>query len=87
MKHKFTKKTSEAIYDRDGWRCIYCHSPQQLTPHHVYFSPLEKFYDGSQNNIDKGVSLCFTCHRALHDNKGDQSEFCHNYLKELYANI
>ena len=81
--HKFTPKTSEAIYERDGWKCVYCTNTQTLTPHHVYWKTFERVRDGTQNEVDKGITLCFACHRLLHDGFTRIDDFCKTYLSTL----
>jgi len=83
MKQKFTPKTAKQIMERDEWCCIICGSPQDLTAHHVYWHALERIYDGTQNDPSRGVTLCFTCHRSLHDGDKDRDLFCHRYLDDI----
>ena len=80
---KFSPKVAKEIKERDGC-CIICRSESQLTAHHVYFHTFERVRDGTQNNVDKGVTLCFACHRQLHDGDDFHDELAHLYLLELY---
>ena len=51
----------------------------------MYWRSSEKFRDGTQNDIDKGVTLCFTHHRNLHDAVDRElDDYCHEYLDFYY---
>lgn len=52
-----------AVYKRDGWRCRHCRSMSDgITPHHIVFRS-----QGGKDTLDNLLTLCFICHRAVHD--------------------
>ena len=86
--HKFSEEIKQEIITRDK-HCInpYCTYTRSLKLHchHVYFHPLEKIHNFTEANmVDKGVVLCFSCHRDLHDGNTALDSFCHIYLANLY---
>jgi hypothetical protein len=86
---KFSSKVAKEIKERDGG-CIICRSESQLTAHHVYFHTFERVRDGTQNNIDKGVTLCLDCHtgfKGVHNGNELIDEACHLYLTYLYQHV
>ena len=48
----------QAVYTRDGYRCVYCDSPLNLEIDHII--PLSK---GGPNHIDNYQTLCKYCNR------------------------
>lgn len=58
------KKLALECFKRDGFKCRYCGSRNDLTAHHIIYR--------SQNGPDVLVNLltlCFFCHRDIHDKK------------------
>jgi predicted HNH restriction endonuclease len=49
---------------RDGWRCFYCNSSQNLHPHHITFKS-----QGGPDELWNLLTLCMNCHRDVHDGK------------------
>jgi hypothetical protein len=54
---------SEFIRERDGHRCLDCHSRNNLSAHHIC---RKCFVAGAQYDTGNGITLCKTCHRELH---------------------
>jgi 5-methylcytosine-specific restriction endonuclease McrA len=53
---------SRAVYQRDDWRCRHCRNREGLHPHHVVYKS-----HGGADTLDNIVTLCWKCHRAVHD--------------------
>lgn len=77
------KETKNKVWERDGHRCIICHSPFAMPSCH--FIPRSKGGLGIEQNI---VTLCARCHMMT-----DQSEHrkfmlnkIENYLMHQYKN-
>lgn len=51
-----------AVYDRDGWRCVSCTRRDGLSAHHIIYRS-----QGGDDALDNLVSLCTNCHRAVHN--------------------
>ncbi|MFL6438657.1 MAG: HNH endonuclease [Terriglobales bacterium] len=49
------------ILRRDNWRCQLCGSMRQLEVHHLLFRS-----HGGQDTEQNLVTLCHSCHSALH---------------------
>lgn len=66
----------------DGWPCcIYCGRPGPgLHLHHV--RRRSQGGAGEENNL---VSLCWECHRKLHDGAKEIQAYCETYLEERYG--
>lgn len=85
--HKFSPKIKKQIKERDGYVCVVCGSPMICPdPHHVYWHTFERIYDGTENNEDKGVCLCFPCHRSIHDGDKQRELVTKRYLYNFYKN-
>jgi len=85
--HKFSTKVIAEIYKRDGLKCILCGSRYGLSAHHVYWHTFERIKDGTQNDRDKGVTLCFNHHtgnEGVHNGNKEADQKCHEYLKNRY---
>ena len=82
---KFTDKTKESIFERDGSRCIVCWDDKLLTAHHCYYWT-ESNRAETRNDIDQGCSLCAICHGKAHAcSVWDWvREECIKYLKDKY---
>lgn len=80
---KFSSKVAKEIKERDGG-CIICRSESQLTAHHVAWHSEERVRDGTQNDINRGICLCFDCHMQLHSGNTFYDELAHIYLSSLY---
>ncbi len=57
------RRWSEFIRERDGHRCVDCHSRRRLSAHHIC---RKSFIDGAQFQTGNGITLCSTCHREMH---------------------
>jgi hypothetical protein len=58
------RRWSEFIRERDGHRCVDCHSRKRLSAHHICrksFLWLAEFQTGN------GITLCSSCHREIHE--------------------
>lgn len=54
---------SKFIRERDGHRCVDCHSPKHLSAHHIC---RKSFIAGAQFQTGNGITLCNTCHKEAH---------------------
>lgn len=50
-----------AVLQRDGWRCQFCGSMQQLQVHHIQF----RSHSGSDSE-ENLMALCVDCHALAH---------------------
>jgi len=50
------------VFERDLWACRSCNANTNIMPHHIY--PRSQGRDHHPDNL---VTLCFNCHRAIHD--------------------
>lgn len=57
------RRWSEFIRERDGHRCVDCHSRRHLSAHHIC---RKSFFTGAQFLTGNGITLCSTCHRDVH---------------------
>lgn len=57
------RRWSEFIRERDGHRCVDCHSRQRLSAHHIC---RKSFFVDVQFQTGNGITLCTTCHREVH---------------------
>jgi len=57
------RRWSEFIRERDGHRCVDCHSRRRLSAHHIC---RKSFIVGAQFDTGNGITLCGPCHRELH---------------------
>jgi hypothetical protein len=57
------RRWSEFIRERDGHRCVDCHSRRDLAAHHVC---RKSFLTDAQFLTGNGITLCRTCHREMH---------------------
>ncbi len=49
------------VLERDGWRCQFCSSMQQLQVHHL------KFRSHSGDDVEQNlITLCAECHEQMH---------------------
>jgi len=70
------------VRKRDGFKCIICGKPTkenkgQLLVHHIY-------YDKSDSNIHKLISLCKSCHGTMNGNQLQRIEECNFILSLKY---
>src|ERR1700676_259380 len=54
---------SEFIRERDGNRCVNCHSRQRLAAHHIC---RKSFLKAARFETGNGITLCPDCHRQTH---------------------
>ena len=52
----------EFVFERDSYMCRSCNSNRGIAPHHILFRSA-----GGTHNPDNLVTLCFNCHRDVHD--------------------
>lgn len=52
------------VLERDGYMCRNCNSDYGLHPHHIVFRAITR-----DHSLDNLVTLCFKCHRDIHDNR------------------
>ena len=76
-------KEALKVYERDGWKCILCHSVKNLQPHHVFYKALERKRDTTRNEAENMVTLCFECHRKLTDGDKELDTKARAYQKRI----
>lgn len=54
---------SKFIRERDGHRCVDCHSRTRLSAHHIC---RKSFIAGVQFETGNGITLCSSCHAGVH---------------------
>jgi hypothetical protein len=57
------RRWSEFIRERDGHRCVDCHSRRHLSAHHIC---RKSCFAEAQFQTGNGITLCNTCHRETH---------------------
>jgi hypothetical protein len=57
------RRWSEFVRERDGQRCVDCHSRRRLSAHHIC---RKSFIVDTQFQTGNGITLCNPCHRGLH---------------------
>ena len=57
------RRWSEFIRERDGHRCVDCHSRRNLSAHHI---SRKTFFTQAQFQTGNGITLCNICHREVH---------------------
>jgi hypothetical protein len=62
-RNRCLRRWSEFIRERDGHRCVDCHSRQRLSAHHIC---RKSFLIQAQYETGNGITLCAVCHRDLH---------------------
>jgi hypothetical protein len=55
---------SEFIRERDGHRCVDCHSQSRLSAHHIC---RKSFLAAAEFQTGNGITLCTSCHKEMHD--------------------
>ena len=80
-KAKFSNKTKEEIFNRDGMCCIICKKQEYLQFHHCKFG-MEVNRWPDRNNVDQWCILCYNCHHNLHNLEWkDLRQTCIYYVK------
>ena len=62
-RNRCLRRWSEFIRERDGHRCVDCHSHRRLSAHHISRKSL---FTGTQFETGNGITLCSECHREMH---------------------
>ncbi|SIT57194.1 HNH nuclease [Mesorhizobium prunaredense] len=57
------RRWSEFIRERDGHRCVDCHSRRRISAHHI---SRKSFLTEAQFQTGNGITLCSACHREMH---------------------
>jgi hypothetical protein len=57
------RRWSEFIRERDGHRCVDCHSRRHLSAHHI---SRKSFLAQAQFQTGNGITLCRECHSEMH---------------------
>jgi hypothetical protein len=57
------RRWSEFIRERDGYRCVDCHSRNRLSAHHICRKSLVM---AAQFQTGNGITLCSSCHKETH---------------------
>lgn len=52
------------VLERDRWACRSCNSDNGISPHHIAYRS-----SGRDHHPSNLVTVCFNCHRAIHDNE------------------
>ena len=63
----------QAVFDRDGHKCVVCGSTENLRPHHLTY---RNVYN---ENLDDLVTLCNRCHSIYHNVENRKK-----YIDEIY---
>lgn len=56
----------KAVFKRDCYACRKCGATENLNAHHIsaFSTDIENRY-----NVDNGITLCYNCHRKIHNGK------------------
>lgn len=57
------RRWSEFIRERDGHKCVDCHSRESLSAHHI---SRKTFFQAAQFQTGNGITLCRDCHKEVH---------------------
>ena len=57
-----SKKVRTTVYERDNYHCRSCNRTQGLHPHHIKYVSA-----GGEDTLENLVTVCWVCHRAIHD--------------------
>jgi hypothetical protein len=66
------RRWSEFIRERDGHRCVDCHSRRKLAAHHIC---RKTFLPDANLQTGNGVTLCRECHRDIHRGFNGRPDF------------
>ena len=66
------RRWSEFIRERDGHRCVDCHSRRNLSAHHIARKAL---FTAAELETGNGITLCGTCHRDAHSGFNGRPDF------------
>lgn len=66
------RRWSEFIRERDGHRCVDCHSRRRLSAHHIC---RKSFLAAAQFQTGNGITLCSSCHREMHQGFNGRPDF------------
>lgn len=69
-------RVSQKVIERDGYKCIQCHSDKDLLIHHII--PISK---GGKSTMGNQQLLCRSCHSKLHNSKKTVTKIA-LYLRE-----
>lgn len=58
------RRWSKFIRERDGHRCVDCHSRLRLSAHHIC---RKSFLKAAEFQTGNGLTLCASCHREMHE--------------------
>ena len=50
------------VLERDKWSCRSCNRDDGITPHHIFLRS-----EGRDHHPENLITLCFNCHREIHD--------------------
>lgn len=64
LTNKKYRELAEKVLKRDCNRCQNCGCYTESPPHHIVYKS-----QGGDDIIDNLVTLCWRCHRAVHDGK------------------
>lgn len=60
------KQIRDYVFERDNFSCRSCNSSDNIHPHHIIYR--SETINHSPDNL---VTVCFKCHRLIHDGKLD----------------
>lgn len=60
---RLLRRWSEFVRERDGHRCVDCHSTHNLSAHHIC---RKTFLHEAALETGNGITLCRNCHREVH---------------------
>lgn len=69
-KKKIKKKSNLKKCVQDNPRCRYCGSSNEVSAHHIVFRS-----QGGDDAMGNLITLCFECHRKVHDGYYDDTNF------------
>lgn len=77
----FTTAVKEAIWKRDGGRCVYCGTTNAMP--NAHFIPRSQ---GGLGREENGLTLCLACHDRYDNGSGriEMEAFFENYLRHIY---
>jgi 5-methylcytosine-specific restriction endonuclease McrA len=69
-RRKFIPKTIVTrVFERDDFTCQYCDTKHMWDNHSLHCHHIVRTSQGGQTTIKNLLTLCWVCHRLLHDGK------------------
>ena len=77
-RNNLRKLLKEAVFERDGHRCVRCGSTKRLSPSHIYPKGKYRKLEFEPTNI---LTLCYACHLHFwHKNPVEAWEWLKDYM-------